>query len=78
MHKAVSLFAGAGCFCGGVRFAGFKVVCAVESDSYSCKTHAANFRNVALFDGDIRRFLRDERKGVPSKSKLIERGVDLV
>jgi DNA (cytosine-5)-methyltransferase 1 len=78
MHRAVSLFAGAGGFCEGVRLAGFKVICAVESDSYACETHAANFKNVALFDGDIRRFLRDERKGVPSKSKLIERGIDLV
>jgi DNA (cytosine-5)-methyltransferase 1 len=78
MHKAVSLFAGAGGFCEGVRLAGFKVVCAVESDPDACKTHATNFQNVALFQGDIRRFLREEREGVPSKSKLVEHGIDLV
>ncbi|MGX1348242.1 DNA (cytosine-5)-methyltransferase 1 [Bradyrhizobium elkanii] len=78
MRKAVSLFAGAGGFCEGVRLAGFKVVCAVESDTDACKTHAANFDDVAIFEGDIRCFLREERKGVPNKNKLIERGVDLV
>jgi DNA (cytosine-5)-methyltransferase 1 len=78
MHKAVSLFAGAGGFCDGVRLAGFKVICAVESDRYACQTHAANFKNVALFEGDIRRFLRDEREGVPSKSNLVKHGIDLV
>jgi DNA (cytosine-5)-methyltransferase 1 len=78
MRKAVSLFAGAGGFCEGVRLAGFKVVCAVESDGAACETHASNFRNVAVFTGDIRRFLRDSQKGVPGKNELIKKGVDLV
>ncbi len=78
MRKAVSLFAGAGGFCQGVRLAGYKVVCAVEMDSDACKTHAANFRNVAFFDGDISRFLRDEKKGVPGQRALTEAGIDLV
>lgn len=78
MHKAVSLFAGAGGFCEGVRLAGFKVLCAVENDEAACRTHAANFQNVALFEGDISRFLRDEREGVPSRRELIKAGIDLV
>jgi DNA (cytosine-5)-methyltransferase 1 len=78
MRKAVSLFAGAGGFCEGVRLAGFKVVCAVERDADACKTHATNFGNVALFEGDISRFLRDEKKGIPSEAELVKRGVDLV
>jgi DNA (cytosine-5)-methyltransferase 1 len=78
MHKAVSLFAGAGGFCEGVRLAGFKVICAVEQDPAACETHAANFRNVALFDDDIRHFLRDEKKGVPSLDELRKAAIDLV
>lgn len=78
MRKAISLFAGAGGFCEGVRLAGFKVLCAVELDEAACKTHVANFQNVALFEGDISRFLRDEREGFPRRDELIEIGVDLV
>jgi DNA (cytosine-5)-methyltransferase 1 len=78
MRKAVSLFAGAGGFCEGVRLAGFKVMCAVELDEAACRTHAANFQNVGLFKGDINRFLRDKQEGVPSRDELIEAGIDLV
>lgn len=78
MHKAVSLFAGAGGFCEGVRLAGFKVICAVEMDVAACKTHAANFENVALFDSDITRFLRDEKDRVPGRAALVQAGIDLV
>lgn len=78
MRKAVSLFAGAGGFCEGIRLAGFKVVCAVESDEAACATHTSNFQNVALFDGDIRRFLRDEQDGVPGRDELVGAGIDLV
>jgi DNA (cytosine-5)-methyltransferase 1 len=78
MRKAVSLFAGAGGFCEGVRLAGFKVLCAVELDEAACTTHAANFKNVALFADDIRRFLRDEQEGVPTRDELIGAGIDLV
>ena len=78
MHKAVSLFAGAGGFCEGVQLAGFKVVCAVENDVHACRTHEANFANVALFEGDIGRFLRDHKDGVPSRAELVRAGVDLV
>jgi DNA (cytosine-5)-methyltransferase 1 len=78
MLKAVSLFSGAGGFCEGVRLAGFKVVCAVESDEPACRTHGANFRNVALFEGDIARFLRDEKPGVPGRAELTKKRIDLV
>jgi DNA (cytosine-5)-methyltransferase 1 len=78
MLKAVSLFSGAGGFCEGVRLAGFKVICAVESDEAACRTHSANFADVALFEGDIARFLRDEKRGIPGRAKLIEKKIDLV
>lgn len=75
---AVSLFSGAGGFCEGVRLAGWEVVCAVESDAQACLTHAANFSDVALFRGDIARFLNDEQPGVPSLKELAVRKIDLV
>ncbi len=78
MFKAVSLFSGAGGFCEGVRLAGFKVVCAVESDKPACQTHSANFAGVALFEGDIARFLRDERPGIPGRAELGKKRIDLV
>ena len=43
---AVSLFSGAGVFCEGVRLAGWKVACAVESDAQASLTHAANFDKI--------------------------------
>jgi DNA (cytosine-5)-methyltransferase 1 len=51
------LFCGAGGFCEGARLAGWEVVSAVESDPYACRTHAANFPEVNLFQGDISGFL---------------------
>lgn len=77
-RNAVSLFSGAGGFCEGVRLAGFKVVCAVEADPSACRTHAANFDDVALFEGDIARFLRDVRPGIPDRKHFADHGVDLV
>ena len=76
--RAVSLFSGAGGFCEGVRLAGYKIVCAVESDPSACLTHAANFPGVPLFQGDIRRFLVDHRDGVPSSGDFEDAPVDLV
>jgi DNA (cytosine-5)-methyltransferase 1 len=76
--SAVSLFSGAGGFCEGVRLAKYDVVCAVEADRDACRTHSANFPEVPLFAGDIRRFLRDEYPGVPSRKELTTLGVDLV
>jgi hypothetical protein len=78
MLSAVSLFSGAGGFCEGVRLAGFKVVCAVESDKTACQTHRINFSDVALFEGDITRFLRDEQPGVPGLAELTKKRIDLV
>ncbi len=76
--KAVSLFSGAGGFCEGVRLAGWKVICAVESDAQAGLTHTANFADVALFKGDIVRFLLDEQPGVPSLRELTARKIDMV
>src|SRR6267154_2593058 len=78
MLKAVSLFSGAGGFCEGARLAGWKVLCGVESDAQACRTHAANFRDVALFKGDISRFLCDSQPNVPSQSELNATSVDIV
>lgn len=75
---AVSLFAGAGGFCEGVRLAGLKVICAVEADAQACLTHSANFDDVALFKGDIARFLQDPQPGVPSLDELVARKIDVV
>jgi DNA (cytosine-5)-methyltransferase 1 len=76
--SAVSLFSGAGGFCEGVRLADYDVLCAVDDDRHACRTHSANFPEVPLFAGDIRRFLRDEQPGVPGKENLTTRGIDLV
>ncbi len=76
--NAISLFSGAGGFCEGVRLGGFRVVCAVEADGSACKTHAANFGDVALFQGEIGRFLRDAKPGIPVRTQLVKRGIDLV
>lgn len=75
---AVSLFSGAGGFCEGVRLAGWKVVCAVESDAMAWLTHTANFGDVALFKGDIVNFLQDHQPGVPSLRELTARKIDMV
>jgi DNA (cytosine-5)-methyltransferase 1 len=75
---AVSLFSGAGGFCEGARLAGWKAVCAVESDAQACMTHAANFDEVALFKGDIARFLQDPQPGVPSLDELVACKIDVV
>lgn len=75
---AVSLFSGAGGFCEGARLAGWKVVCTVESDVHACLTHAANFDEVALFKGDITRFLQDTQAGVPTLDELVARKIDVV
>lgn len=76
--RAVSLFSGAGGFCEGVRLAGWNVVCAVESDVQACLTHAANFSDVALYKGDIVRFLQEDQPGVPSLRELKARKIDMV
>ncbi len=69
--QAISLFSGAGGFCEGVRLAGYKVLCGVEADPTACLTHAANFPEVPVFQGDIGRFLIDRFAGVPGRKKLV-------
>ena len=68
--RAISLFCGAGGFCEGVRLAGWQVVSAVESDAQACRTHAANFPEVKLHEGDIGGFLKGRRRSeaLPSES----------
>jgi DNA (cytosine-5)-methyltransferase 1 len=61
--RAISLFCGAGGFCEGARLAGWKVVSAVESDPQACRTHAANFPEVQLHEGDIGGFLTGRGRG---------------
>lgn len=76
--NAVSLFSGAGGFCDGVRLAGYSVLCAVEADPDACRTHSANFPDVALFKGDIQCFLKEHQPGVPTCEEMATQGVDLV
>lgn len=49
--------------------AGWKVVAAVESDAQACQTHAANFPEVKLHEGDIAGFLkaRGHREAIGAK-----------
>lgn len=75
---AVSLFSGAGGFCEGVRLAGWTVRCAVEADDQAGLTHAANFEDVPLFQGDIERFLIEDRPGVPGLDQLAKLKIDVV
>jgi DNA (cytosine-5)-methyltransferase 1 len=70
---AVSLFSGAGGFCEGARMAGWQVVAAVESDAQACGTHAANFPEVKLYEGDIADFFKG-----PSGRQVLSDPVDVV
>ncbi|MGH6822417.1 MAG: DNA cytosine methyltransferase, partial [Methylocella sp.] len=72
--RAISLFCGAGGFCEGVRLAGWQVVSAVESDAQACRTHAANFPEVKLHEGDIAGFL----KGRGRTKMLPKQPIDVV
>lgn len=65
--RAVSLFCGAGGFCEGARLAGWQVVSAVESDPQACRTHAANFPEVHLHEGDIGGFLKGRGRALPEQ-----------
>lgn len=65
--KAISLFCGAGGFCEGARLAGWHLVSAVESDPQACRTHAANFPEVQLHEGDIGSFLKGRGRALPEQ-----------
>lgn len=78
MVKAVSLFSGAGGFCEGARLAGWNVLCSVDDDDHACRTYAANFPDVPLFQGDIAGFLTVKQSGVPEAEELRSKGVDVV
>lgn len=58
-YTALSLFAGCGGFCEGVRLAGFSVQAAVEWDRFAAQTYRLNFPEVPLFEDDIASFLMD-------------------
>lgn len=70
--RAISLFCGAGGFCEGARLAGWRVVSAVESDPQACRTHAANFPEVMLYEGDIGNFLKGPGRGRPLPAEQID------
>lgn len=72
--RALSLFCGAGGFCEGARLAGWDVVAAVDSDRQAWLTHAGNFPEVDLYEGDIVRFLDGRSK---SKTRIPE-SIDVV
>ena len=54
--------------------AGWQIASAVESDPQACRTHAANFPEAELFEGEIERFLREPG---PCQ-KLIGEPIDIV
>lgn len=51
----ISLFSGAGGLDLGFRIAGFRIIIANEIDSKICPTFRANFPDVHLIEGDIRK-----------------------
>src|SRR5262245_34920203 len=53
---ALSLFSGCGGFCEGIRLVGFNVAAAVEADRFAAETYRSNFRDVELFEGDVRNY----------------------
>jgi len=50
----VDVFSGAGGMSLGAQLSGVKVAIAIESDRYACATYAANHKNVAIINKDIR------------------------
>ncbi len=79
---AVSLFAGCGGLCEGIRLAGFDVIAAAEWDRFAAETYRHNFPEVPLFEGDVQFFRRPrapEWAAVADKFKhLNTTDVDLV
>lgn len=59
MNDVVSLFAGIGGICLGLRQAGFQVVWANEKDPAACATYRHNFGGEYLVEGDIRNINTD-------------------
>lgn len=55
--NALSLFSGIGGLCEGFKLAGFRVVGAVENDTYAAINYRANFAETPLFDGNIEEFM---------------------
>ncbi|MBF3494957.1 DNA cytosine methyltransferase [Burkholderia pseudomallei] len=74
----MSLFSGAGGFCEGVRLAGWEVLCSVETDDHACRTYAANFPDVPLFQGDIADFLDEKSESDSKFEHLVSANVDVV
>lgn len=52
--KAIDLFSGVGGLSLGLKRAGFKVVAAIESNTFAVKSYRANHRNVLCVQADIR------------------------
>lgn len=57
--SAISLFAGIGGICLGLRQAGFDILWANEKDHAACLTYRHNFGSDYLIEGDIRTFSED-------------------
>ena len=56
----ISLFSGAGGLDLGFHKAGFKTIAANEFDAKICPTFRANFPNVHLIEGDIRKLTSED------------------
>lgn len=61
---ALSLFAGCGGFCEGMKTAGFDIHAAVEMDRFACETYRHNFPSTPLVEGDVHDFLKPRSKDI--------------
>ncbi len=68
MISSIDLFAGAGGFTLGLKYAGINCIGAIEIDRFACDTFRKNFPNTKLYQCDIRRFsdmkIKESFKGI--------------
>lgn len=78
--RALSLFAGIGGLCEGVKLAGFEVVAAVELDKYACKSYRNNFPDIPLYEGSVIDFLDSSQDDYEKYVDILndDDGVDLL
>tara|TARA_Y100000589_G_scaffold326692_2_gene366954 strand:- start:2342 stop:3502 length:1161 start_codon:yes stop_codon:yes gene_type:complete len=54
--KTIDLFSGAGGLSSGLKYSGFQICGAIESNKAAAKTHALNFNDCKTIHGDIREY----------------------
>ena len=70
--KAISLFAGCGGLCYGIKSAGFKIVGASEIHEGFRKIHALNFPDTYELPHDVRQFSDDDCKSILNREGKID------